>query len=140
MVLAGLAKARYRRTNAFFKSFLVARTSGRVYPEQNLKRKLISRSVCLQLLRNLAKITKNKIFNPNCLSKKIFRRRKMKRRESSETGFGKVSRQSELCLRGKRPFKVSKKFRNLRTRSILESLGKLTHPSVLLATRHSSLG
>ena len=39
----------------------------------------------------------------------FFRRRKMKRWKSSETRFGKFSRRSELCLRGKRPFKVSKK-------------------------------
>ena len=39
-------------------------------------------------------------------SKFFFRRRKMKCRESSETRFGQVSRQSEPCSGGKRPFKV----------------------------------
>ena len=34
----------------------------------------------------------------------------MKRRESPETRFGKVSRRSEPSSRGKRPFKVSEKF------------------------------
>ena len=37
------------------------------------------------------------------------RRRKTKNCKSSETRFAKVSRRSELCSRGKRPFKVSKK-------------------------------
>ena len=40
--------------------------------------------------------------------KNRFQRRKMKRRESSETCFGKVSCRSEPCLSGKRPFKVLK--------------------------------
>ena len=38
--------------------------------------------------------------------KKFFRHRKVKCRESSETRFGKVSRRSEPCLSGKRPFEV----------------------------------
>ena len=36
----------------------------------------------------------------------------MKRWESSETRFGRVSRRSEPCSRGKRPFEVSKNFRD----------------------------
>ena len=42
-----------------------------------------------------------KISKKNC-----FRRRKMKRRESPETRFGKVSSQSEPSSGGKRPFEV----------------------------------
>ena len=38
----------------------------------------------------------------------FFQRRKMKSCKSSETRFAKVSRRSELCSRGKRPFEVSK--------------------------------
>ena len=105
----GLAEARREAHKRFFKSFLVARTSGRVYLEQNLTRKLILRSVCLQLPRNLAKIAKNKIFNPNVLSIFFVPRRKMKLRESSETRFGKVSLRSEPYSRGKRPFEVPTK-------------------------------
>ena len=41
--------------------------------------------------------------------KKKLQRRKMKSCKSSETRFAKVSRRSEPCSRGKRPFKVSKK-------------------------------
>ena len=37
---------------------------------------------------------------------KFFWRQKMKCRESSETRFGKFSRRSEPCLKGKRPFEV----------------------------------
>ena len=43
-------------------------------------------------------------FHQKFLPKKFVRRRKMKRWESSETRFGKVSRRSEPCSRGKRPF------------------------------------
>ena len=43
----------------------------------------------------------------------FFLRRKMKRRESSKTRFGKVSSRSEPSLIRKRSFKVSKKLRNL---------------------------
>ena len=50
------------------------------------------------------------IFTKN-RQKFCFRCRKMKRRESSETRFPKVSRQSELCSRGKRPFKVCRQWR-----------------------------
>ena len=39
----------------------------------------------------------------------FFRRRKIKRRESSETRFPKFSRRSEPSSRGKRPFEISKK-------------------------------
>ena len=46
--------------------------------------------------------------------KKKFRRRKMKNCKSSETRFAKVSRRSEPCSGGKRPFEVSKKNRNSR--------------------------
>ena len=49
-----------------------------------------------------------KIFE-KILSNFFFRRRKMKSCKSSETRFAKVSRRSELCSRGKRPFKVSQK-------------------------------
>ena len=42
----------------------------------------------------------------------VFRRRKTKCWESSETRFPKVSWRSEPSLRGKRPFEVSKNFRN----------------------------
>ena len=48
------------------------------------------------------------------LSKKFFQRRKMKCCKSSETRFAKVSRRSEPCSGGKRPFEVSKKNRNSR--------------------------
>ena len=91
----------------FFSRFWIAQTSGRVYPEQNLTTMKILRSVCLQLLRNLAKIAKKQIFNPNFSSKKTFQRRKMKRWESFETRFLKVWRVCEPCSRGKRPFEVS---------------------------------
>ena len=49
-------------------------------------------------------------------AKNFFRRRKMKCRGSSATRFEKVLRQSEPCLRGKRPFKVSRKNRKLSKR------------------------
>ena len=48
-------------------------------------------------------------FLKNKSPKHVCRRPKMKCRESSETRFGKVSRQSEPCSRGKRPFEISKK-------------------------------
>ena len=38
----------------------------------------------------------------------------MKNCKSSETRFAKVSRRSELCSRGKRPFEILKKNRNSR--------------------------
>ena len=43
------------------------------------------------------------------MHKKKFQRRKMKHCKSPETRFAKVSRRSEPCSRGKRPFEVSKK-------------------------------
>ena len=46
--------------------------------------------------------------------KKKIQRRKMKNCKSSETCFAEVSRRSELCSGGKRPFEVSKKNRNSR--------------------------
>ncbi len=52
--------------------------------------------------------------------KHIFRRPNMKCRESSETRFGKVSRQSEPCSRGKRPFEISKKFSKTPSRILLD--------------------
>ena len=54
-----------------------------------------------------------KSFLKNKSPKNSFGRRKMKCRESSETRFPKVSRQSEPCSRGERPIEVSKKHRNL---------------------------
>ncbi len=48
-------------------------------------------------------------FRSNNFVEKKFWCRKMKRRESSETRFGKISGRTEPSLRGKRPFKVSKK-------------------------------
>ena len=52
--------------------------------------------------------------------KRIFRPPKMKCRESSETRFGKVSRQSEPCSRGKRPFEISKKKSKTPSRILLD--------------------
>ena len=49
---------------------------------------------------------KKEFFDPNSSPEKMFVRRKTKRGESSETRFGKVSRQLEPCLRGKRLFEV----------------------------------
>ena len=46
------------------------------------------------------------IFRPKFSPKKNFQRRKMKRRESSETRFPEVWRLYGPCLRGKQPFKV----------------------------------
>ena len=65
------------------------------------------------LIRNasfLKKKSSTKIFWKKNHPKLFFRCRKMKRWESSETRFGQVSRRSEPSSRGKRPFKVSKKF------------------------------
>ena len=63
-------------------------------------------------------------FTPIFFEKKspkyIFRRPNMKCRESSETRFGKVSRQSEPCSRGKRPFEISKKFSKTPSRILLD--------------------
>ena len=59
--------------------------------------------------QKMSENTKKQFFDRTFFAEKIFRRRKMKRRESSETRFGKVSCQSEPCSRGKRPFEVSKK-------------------------------
>ena len=67
-------------------------------------------SVRLWLAKNHTKSAKNEIVDPKFPPKTFFGRRKMKRRESSETRFGKVSRRSEPSSRGKRPFKVSQKF------------------------------
>ena len=55
----------------------------------------------------LGQIDKKLIFQSNVFVDLFFRRRKMKRRTSSETCFPKVSRRSEPCLKGKRPFEVS---------------------------------
>ena len=49
------------------------------------------------------KICKTKFSDPKISRKKVFRRRKIKFRESSETRFGKFSRRSEPSLRHKRP-------------------------------------
>ena len=98
---------RTARQNSFRTSFQVVQTSGQVYLKQNLTRKLILRSVWPQLVQNHAKSTKTKFSGPKFSSKKIFRRRKIKRRESSETRFGKVSRRSEPYSRRKCPFEVS---------------------------------
>ena len=58
-------------------------------------------------------------------------RRKMKRRASSETRFGKVWGQTESSLKGKRPFKVSKTNRN--SRSVLTKKAPITcHVTMLL--------
>ena len=46
--------------------------------------------------------------------KKKIQRRKIKSCKSSETRFAKVSRRSELCSGGKRPFEISKKIRKRR--------------------------
>ena len=65
-------------------------------------------------------------FMSDFFAKKIvkifFRRRKMKRRESSETRFPKVSCQSEPSLSGKRPFEVSKIFSKFAKSVIFRSL------------------
>ena len=45
----------------------------------------------------------------NLFSKNNFQRRKMKTCKSPETRFPKVSRRSEPCSGGKRPFEVSNK-------------------------------
>ena len=50
---------------------------------------------------------KNHWFRKKVFPKKVFRHQKMKSCKSSETRFAKVSRRSEPCSRGKRPFKVS---------------------------------
>ena len=52
-------------------------------------------------------ISEKRKFRSENFAKKNWGRRKMKRRESSETRFGKVSWRSEPCLRGKRPFEIS---------------------------------
>ena len=64
-------------------------------------RKLILRSVCLELLGNLAKIVKNEIFDPKISPNNFFWRQKTKRRESSETRFPKVWRLYGPSSRGK---------------------------------------
>ena len=57
-----------------------------------------------------------KIFEKT-LSEIFCRRRKMKSCKSSETRFAKVSRRSEPCSGGKRPFEISKKFRKRRAKN-----------------------
>ena len=52
------------------------------------------------------KKTEKLFFLTEKFAKKNFRHRKIKRWESFETRFGQVWRPYELCLRGKRPFKV----------------------------------
>ena len=49
-------------------------------------------------------------FSEIVLVQNVFQRRKMKSCKSSETRFAKVSRRSELCSGGKRPFEISKTF------------------------------
>ncbi len=51
-------------------------------------------------------ISEKRIFRSDLFAEKIFWRQKMKRRESSETRFGKVWRACELRSRRKRRFKV----------------------------------
>ena len=66
-------------------------------------RKLILRSIGLQIRKILAKNAKNYFFGPKIFVDFFFRRRKMKRWESSETRFRKVFRRfrpfSDLFLR-----------------------------------------
>ena len=61
---------------------------------------------CVAPPKPAKKAEKQKFLTENKIAKKNVRRRKIKRWESSETRFGKVWRPYELCLRGKRPFKV----------------------------------
>ena len=59
MATAPAYDARGGRVRVIFSRFRVAQTSGEVYLKQNLMRKLILRSICLQLSRNLTKTSKN---------------------------------------------------------------------------------
>ena len=77
------------------------------------------RSVRPWLLKNHAKSAKNKIFDPKISPNNFFRRRNMKRWESPETRFGKVSSRSEPYLRGKRPIKVCRSLYHLGVRRVL---------------------
>ena len=60
---------------------------------------------CVAPPKPVKKAEKPKFFDRK-IAKPNFRRGKIKRWESSETRFDKVRRPYELCLRGKRPFKV----------------------------------
>ena len=72
-----------------------------------------SRRTCLRGLKNHSpfktSLSWKKNRPPKLFFQKSFRRRKIKSCKSSETRFAKVSRRSEPCSTGKRPFEVSKK-------------------------------
>ena len=76
-------------------------------------RKLILRSIGLQIRKVLTKNAKNYFIGPKNFADFCFRRRKMKRRESSETRFRGFSWRTDVISRGKRTFEFSKIFRNL---------------------------
>ena len=84
-------------------------------PLASMMRKLILRSIGGQMRKILTKNAKNYFFGPKCFAEHFFvQRRKMKRWESSETNLRKFSWRTDMILRGKHTFKVSKKIRNSR--------------------------